>query len=137
MSGEPSAPPWPTPARAGEGPTLLEAKTYRLVPHTSDDDDRRYRAREEVAEWKAKDPIPRFEKKLIQLKILTAKKCEAIRQAIAAEIDAGVEFAESSAYPDPGDITTDVYTPEAAEMLNVLRHQIEIAQGRAPAEAAE
>ena len=100
--------------RKGQGPTLLECKTYRHHGHTEGDPGTAYRTKEEVDEWKAKDPIPRFEKKLIQLKILTAKKCEAIRQAIAAEIDAGVEFAESSPYPEPGDITTDVYTPETA-----------------------
>ena len=44
-------------ARAGEGPTFIEAKTYRLVPHSSDDDDRRYRTREEVEEWAESDPL--------------------------------------------------------------------------------
>src|SRR5207253_10149408 len=43
-------------ARRGDGATLIEGKTYRLVPHTSDDDDRRYRSREEVEEWTGKDP---------------------------------------------------------------------------------
>jgi 2-oxoisovalerate dehydrogenase E1 component alpha subunit len=44
-------------ARAGEGPTFIEAKTYRLVPHSSDDDDKRYRTAEEVEDWEKKDPI--------------------------------------------------------------------------------
>ncbi|MCK9911011.1 thiamine pyrophosphate-dependent enzyme, partial [Microbacteriaceae bacterium K1510] len=46
--------------RAGEGPTLIEAVMYRLVPHSSDDDDRTYRSREEVEEAKKKDPILLF-----------------------------------------------------------------------------
>src|SRR3712207_5261384 len=49
-------------ARNGDGPTLIEAKTYRLTAHSSDDDDRRYREREEIEEWRLKDPIVRFEK---------------------------------------------------------------------------
>ena len=50
--------------RHGEGPALLEAKTYRPTPHSSDDDDRSYTAREEVAMWKRRDPILRFEQSL-------------------------------------------------------------------------
>ena len=53
-------------AYSGEGTTLVEAKTYRLVPHSSDDDDRSYRSREEVEEWKQKDPILRFQNYLMQ-----------------------------------------------------------------------
>src|SRR5215218_7475530 len=57
-------------ARAGEGPTLIEAKTYRMTAHSSDDDDRRYREREEIEEWRQKDPIVRFEKYLMENDIL-------------------------------------------------------------------
>ncbi|MCJ7830894.1 MAG: thiamine pyrophosphate-dependent dehydrogenase E1 component subunit alpha [Desulfobacterales bacterium] len=100
--------------RKGQGPTLLECKTYRHHGHTEGDPGTAYRSKEEVAEWKSKDPIPRFEKRLVEMKILTAKKCEAIKQSIAAELAAGVEFAENSPYPEPGDLTTDVYAPEGA-----------------------
>jgi len=51
-------------ARAGEGPTLIEAKTYRYYAHTSDDDDKLYRTREEVEQWRRKDPIPAFRRYL-------------------------------------------------------------------------
>src|SRR5688500_12194773 len=61
-------------ARAGEGPSLIELRTYRHYSHTSDDDDRTYRKKEEVEEWKAKDPIPRFEKYLASVEMIDDKK---------------------------------------------------------------
>ena len=53
-------------ARAGEGPSLIEAKTYRYYAHTSDDDDKLYRSREEVEVWRRKDPIPNFRQYLVE-----------------------------------------------------------------------
>jgi pyruvate dehydrogenase E1 component alpha subunit len=96
-------------ARKGQGPTLLECKTYRHRGHTEGDPGTAYRSKEEIEEWKRKDPIPRFEKKLLQLKVLTKKKMDAIKQAIEAELEDGIRFAEESPYPEPGDVTTDVY----------------------------
>jgi 2-oxoisovalerate dehydrogenase E1 component alpha subunit len=57
-------------ARAGEGPSLIELRTYRFYSHTSDDDDRTYRSREEVEEWRKKDPIPRFEEYLRSVDVI-------------------------------------------------------------------
>src|ERR687889_1076085 len=61
-------------ARAGEGPTLIEAKTYRMTAHSSDDDDRRYREREEIEAWRQKDPILRFERYLLEAELLDEGK---------------------------------------------------------------
>src|SRR5215210_5720628 len=61
-------------ARAGEGPTLIEAKTYRMTAHSSDDDDRRYRERKEIEEWRQKDPIVRFERYLMENDIIDEEK---------------------------------------------------------------
>src|SRR5512140_237843 len=61
-------------ARRGEGATLVEAKTYRPVPHSSDDDDRTYRSREEVEEWKKKDPVLRMRQYLESVNLLDDKK---------------------------------------------------------------
>ena len=97
-------------ARKGQGPTLVECKTYRQRGHTEGDPGTAYRSKKEVEEWKQKDPIPRFEHKLIELKALTPKKMDDIKRSIAREIDEGVRFAEESPYPDPSEITTDVYT---------------------------
>jgi 2-oxoisovalerate dehydrogenase E1 component alpha subunit len=86
-------------ARAGEGPTLLEAKTYRLVPHTSDDDDRRYRAREEVAEWKQRDPILLL-KELLQARGLWDEERDGVlRQQILEAVSTAQKAAEAA--PDP------------------------------------
>jgi 2-oxoisovalerate dehydrogenase E1 component alpha subunit len=86
-------------ARVGEGPTLLEAKTYRLVPHTSDDDDRRYRAREEVAEWKKRDPIVLFRNLLLEREIWDEERDQALRQELFDEVTKAQKAAEAA--PDP------------------------------------
>ena len=96
-------------ARKGQGPTLIECKTYRHQGHTEGDPGTAYRSKEEIADWKKKDPIPRFEKKLIKLKVITRKKMDAIKQAIDTELEEGIRFAEESPYPDHSDVTTDVY----------------------------
>jgi 2-oxoisovalerate dehydrogenase E1 component alpha subunit len=87
-------------ARRGEGPTLLEAKTYRLVPHSSDDDDRRYRSREEVDAWSTKDPIGHFNKALRDARVLDENKEKEITDRISREVDEATEFAESAPSPE-------------------------------------
>lgn len=96
-------------ARRGQGPTLIEAKTYRLVPHTSDDDDRRYRSRQEVEEWARKDPIPRFRAYLEEMGLLTAQQEEALNRRVAREVDAATEEAERAAPPAPESALARVY----------------------------
>ncbi len=85
--------------RRGRGPILVEAKTYRLSPHTSSDDDRRYRPRTELEEWAKRDPIDRFRKTLIQDGELTEEEDTELRGAIKREIAEAVEAAERA--PDP------------------------------------
>src|ERR687891_1737963 len=68
-------------AHRGDGPTLIEAKTCRMTAHSSDDDDRRYREREEIEEWRQKDPIVRFEKYLMENGLLDEER----REEISAE----------------------------------------------------
>ena len=96
-------------ARAGEGPTLLELKTYRHYSHTSDDDDRTYRSKEEVAEWKAKDPIPRFEEYLRSVDLLDDKKIEELRSSTKEEVATGAKEAEAADFPDPSTAADHVY----------------------------
>ena len=96
-------------ARKGQGPTLLECKTYRHRGHTEGDPGTAYRSKDEIAEWKRKDPIPRFEKKLRQLKVLSQKKMDTIKKEIETELEESLRFAEESPYPETGDVTTDVY----------------------------
>ena len=96
-------------ARRGEGPTLIEAKTYRLTAHSSDDDDRRYREREEVDSWRKKDPIVRFERYLQEVGLLDEEKKEEIAGRIKAEVDEAVEYAEAAPYAEPEEALEPVY----------------------------
>jgi 2-oxoisovalerate dehydrogenase E1 component alpha subunit len=88
-------------ARSGEGPTLIECKTYRFHPHTSDDDDRTYRTREEVEEAKTKDPILQFEIYLKKFGLSTNDKVETVRRELKEEVDTAVDEAWNAPDPDP------------------------------------
>lgn len=96
-------------ARRGEGPTLIEAVSYRLVPHSSDDDDRSYRAREEVEEARKNDSLVIFKNYLLEAGILTEEKEKEINKQIAQEVDEATEYAEKAPYPDPEDTYKHVY----------------------------
>jgi len=98
-------------ARAGEGPTLVECKTYRWRGHHEGDPNqgRRYRTIEEVKEWMEKCPIKRFEEKLVGEKTLNKVKRKKIWEEIGKEIEEAVEFANQSPFPDHHDIYEDVY----------------------------
>jgi len=95
-------------ARAGEGPTLIEAKTYRYHGHFEGEAEV-YRTREEVAEWRKKDPIDKFRKQLIGAGMLTEKDAEKMDKDIIAEVDKAVEFAEKSPFPEPQEALEYVY----------------------------
>jgi 2-oxoisovalerate dehydrogenase E1 component alpha subunit len=99
-------------ARGGGGPTLIECKTYRYAPHTSDDDDRTYRTREEVEAWKAKDPITRFEVYLKDSGLVTGEWLEQIRDEIKEEITTAVKYAEEAPLADPEDALRHVFAEE-------------------------
>jgi pyruvate dehydrogenase E1 component alpha subunit len=95
-------------ARRGGGPTLIECKTYRHKGH-SRVDPARYRPKEEVEEWLAKDPIKRFKERLLQEAVLTAEEIKKIEADVAAEIEEAVRFAMESPYPTPEEALEDVY----------------------------
>ena len=96
-------------ARRGEGPTLLEAKTYRSVPHSSDDDDRSYRSREEVALWKQRDPILKFELVLQDRGLLTDAEAERILARVMAAVDDATDYAQRAPFPRPEDALHPVF----------------------------
>ena len=96
-------------ARRGEGPTLIEAKTYRLTAHSSDDDDRRYREREEIEGWRLKDPILRFEKYLQENGLLDEEEREVVASRAKAEVDEAVEYAEDAPFADPEESLERLY----------------------------
>ncbi|PTX52199.1 branched-chain alpha-keto acid dehydrogenase E1 component [Melghirimyces profundicolus] len=96
-------------ARRGEGPTLIEASSYRLVPHSSDDDDRTYRRAEEVEEARKKDPLVQFKAYLMDAGVMDEEKESALNKEIAQEVDEATEYAEKAPYPDPEQTHTHVY----------------------------
>lgn len=96
-------------ARAGDGPTLIEAKTYRWYGH-SEIDPAKYRVKEEVEAWKKQCPVARFEKVLTDKKILNDELKKKVAAEITAEIDEAVEFAEASPYPEPEDAAKFVWS---------------------------
>ncbi len=98
-----------TRARRGEGPALLEAKTYRPTPHSSDDDDRTYRSRQEVEMWKRRDPILRFEGALRERGLLNDALAERILARCMARVDDAVEYAQRAPYPRPEDALQPVF----------------------------
>ena len=96
-------------AREGQGPTLVECKTYRTRGHSRSDRNR-YRTKEEIEEWKLRDPIGHFEAELVANGFATADEVAAIFAAADAEIAAGLEFARNGTDPSPNEVTRDVYT---------------------------
>jgi TPP-dependent pyruvate/acetoin dehydrogenase alpha subunit len=95
-------------ARAGEGPTLLECKTYRFVGH-SRSDARRYRGDDEEAAWKERDPIPRLRALLVERTAVGLEAVAALEGEVEATIEDAVEFARSSPDADAHEALTDVY----------------------------
>jgi pyruvate dehydrogenase E1 component alpha subunit len=95
-------------ARKGEGPTLIECKTYRWHGH-SEHDKAFYRTKEELAMWKSRDPIPTFTTYLKEIHELTAEQVKEIEGRVKATIDDAVEFAMNAPDPEPTEATTDLY----------------------------
>jgi TPP-dependent pyruvate/acetoin dehydrogenase alpha subunit len=94
-------------ARAGEGPTLIEARTYRYMPNTSNDDDTRYRERAEVEQWRERDPVAFLRARLLCEKGVEEARLERLEQDVADEVVEAATWGE--AQPD-------------AEADDVLRH---------------
>jgi pyruvate dehydrogenase E1 component alpha subunit len=97
-------------ARRGEGPTLLECQTYRWhfhamraarPPET--------RPAEEIAAWKARDPIGRLTQHLVSRNMLAPAELQALRDGVRADLDEAVAFADASPFPDPKDLLADMF----------------------------
>lgn len=95
-------------ARKGEGPTLLECKTYRQKGH-SRVDPARYRPKEEVEEWLARDPIERLKTKLWKSGVLTDSEIQQIEKEALDKVEEAVKFAVESPYPTPEEALEDIY----------------------------
>lgn len=120
-------------ARAGQGPTLIEAVTFRMGPHTSSDDPSRYRDPALSEEWGLKDPIKRLERVLEADGILAPGEAEKIYDQAKEKIQASVDAMEPEPAPDPDTIFEDVYEESTAQLLeqrDELRAEIEASRGQ-------
>jgi len=98
-------------ARRGEGPTLIECKTYRWFGH-SRSDPRVYRTKEEEKEWRERDPIQRLARRLVEAGVATQEEVDAVLAHAQEAIERATEFALSSPMPDPSEVANDVYAPD-------------------------
>lgn len=97
-------------ARAGEGPTLLELKTYRRGGHFQGDPCK-YRSREEEADWQARDPVELFRAVVLKAGVFSASELASVEAGLAADITEAIEFALASPDPIPADALHHVYAP--------------------------
>ena len=99
-----------TRARNGEGPSIVEAKTYRYYGH-SHSDPRAYRSREEEAEWRQRDPIHVLRDQMINIRWLSQADFEAMEQIVQKKLEQAYSFSQASPEPQPEEALTDVYAP--------------------------
>ena len=104
-------------AKAGGGPTLIEAVTYRLAMHTTADDPKKYRSDEEVQRWEKLDPIPRYQTYLLQRGILSTELIAEIEADVKAKISEAVERYEAVQNVDPLDCFDYMYAELPAELV--------------------
>jgi pyruvate dehydrogenase E1 component alpha subunit len=96
--------------RGGDGPTLLECKTYRWHFHAMRaTPPPETRPAGEILAWKGRDPIARLEQHVLGRGLLSAAEVGAIREGVKADLDAAVAFAEQSPFPDPKDLLVDMF----------------------------
>ncbi len=95
-------------ARSGEGPTLLEFRTYRYKGHSMSDP-QKYRTKEEVDEYKQRDPVEVVKQTILDKKFATEKELEVIENRVHGQVEESVKFAEESNFPDPKEALTDIY----------------------------
>lgn len=109
-------------ARAGGGPTLIEAKTYRFYNHHGVQNlGLKYRSDDEVARWKERDPIFSLEAKLAEAAIMSPEQAEAVWERLRADIADAIQFAEDSPLPEPDQLLANVYTGSSTTMEGAAR----------------
>ncbi len=102
-------------ARSGQGPTLIECKTYRHRGHF-EGDATGYRSNDELEEWLKKDPVSRLEKYMLDHKTVTAEELETLKREVDQQIADAVEFANKSPYPSLESAVEDIYTDIVEEV---------------------
>jgi 2-oxoisovalerate dehydrogenase E1 component alpha subunit len=96
-------------ARSGGGPTLIEGVCYRFLAHSTDDNDMTYRTKDEVVEHRKDDPVPRFERVLVEAGVITADDVEAMKKDVLRETNEATDKAEAMPYPEPSDLYKHLY----------------------------
>ncbi len=99
-------------ARSGQGPSLIEADTVRLLPHSSSDSDKKYRNKQEMDNEKSKDPVLKLENYLVKSDILTAEDIVALRAKVKAGIDQAADEADQAEHPTKESVSDFVFAPE-------------------------
>ena len=116
-------------ARRGEGPTLVEAVTFRMAGHSSSDDPTRYRDADLVAEWERRDPLARFRAWLRSASLLAEGDEERWKEALNAEIGTAIQEAETLPPPPIETLFTDVYLEMPPHLAEQMRHARAIGEG--------
>ena len=103
-------------AARGDGPTFIEAVTYRRLGHSSSDDPTRYRDEDEVKAWEKRDPVDRLRRYLVDQDLWSEEKETAFKEAIAERVNAAIAEAEAAPECDPETLITDVYAEVPARL---------------------
>jgi pyruvate dehydrogenase E1 component alpha subunit len=110
-------------ARRGEGPTLIEAETYRMGAHSSSDDPTRYRDQAEVDQWKKRDPLDRARGVLLERGVWDSGRDEKLREELLGRVNAAIATAEALPPPPADTLFDDVYSDEPWH-LREQRHEL-------------
>jgi len=105
-------------ARSGAGPSLIEARAYRYMPNTSNDDDTRYRSREEVEEWRHRDPIGRLRAELVQRGALSAHSADQLEREVGEEVAEAAAWAEAQPDAQPDDALLHTWAEQPVAPLS-------------------
>ena len=104
-------------ARAGEGPSMLECRTYRYYGHTVFDNPLSYRTKEEEDHWRALDPLKQFRKTVIPQGEITAQELDRIDKEAEELMEDAIKFADESPMPNPTELYEDVYVQYPSDLL--------------------
>ena len=108
-------------ARKGDGPTLIECVTYRIEGHSTSDDDSRYRTKQEVEEWRKKDPVDRLEKYMKKNRILTDEYKQSVTQKTRDMVEKAVEDYEKVPPPEAADFFANTYAQPTEQLKEQMK----------------
>jgi TPP-dependent pyruvate/acetoin dehydrogenase alpha subunit len=124
-------------ARAGAGPTLIEAVTYRMGGHSTSDDPTRYVPKETLAEWERRDPVVRFGRFLAKRKLWSESVRETMQQEATEEVNAAVQVAQGTPRPGLETIFSDVYADVPTHIRKQGEFLFDLSRRRGEAEAGD